>query len=209
MTHLHLDVWTPEPTGEGWGQRAYFWYFLIGSFVFFLAYTVFATPWVALGYELTPDYNERTRLMGVQNFVSNTVFVIGPWFLVIVTNAAWFRNQMDGARFLALAICVTTIALGVLPAIFLRERVLKGGGAEDVAAAGPHLRRERDGVSRGTDADDRNRPLPAALRRDLPDVQQLHHDLAVPVLGLRLLRRRRPGRRRGGSGRGGGGRSAP
>ena len=75
--------------------------------------------------------------MGVQNFVSNTVFVIGPWFLVIVTNAAWFRNQMDGARVLALAICVTTIVLGVLPAIFLRERVLKGGGAEDAEADGP------------------------------------------------------------------------
>ncbi len=137
MTHVHLDIWTPEPTGEGWSQSAYFWYFLIGSLVFFLAYTIFATPWVALGYELTPDYNERTRLMGVQNFVSNTVFVIGPWFLVIVTNAAWFRNQMDGARFLALAICVTTIALGVLPAIFLRERVLKGRGAEDAEADGP------------------------------------------------------------------------
>lgn len=137
MTHLHLDVWTPEPTGEGWSQSAYFWYFLIGSFVFFLAYTVFATPWVALGYELTPDYNERTRLMGVQNFVSNTVFVIGPWFLVIVTNAAWFRNQMDGARFLALAICVTTIALGVLPAILLRERVLRGSGAAGADADGP------------------------------------------------------------------------
>ena len=75
--------------------------------------------------------------MGVQNFVSNTVFVIGPWFLVIVTNAAWFRNQMDGARFLALAICVTTIALGVLPAIFLRERVLKASGKEDAEVDGP------------------------------------------------------------------------
>ncbi len=128
MTHIHMNIWTPEETGQGWSQRSYFWYFLIGSFVFFLAYTVFATPWVALGYELTPDYNERTRLMGVQNFVSNTVFVIGPWFLAIVTNAAWFRNQMDGARFLALAICVTTIALGVLPAIFLRERVVAGNG---------------------------------------------------------------------------------
>ena len=128
MTHIHMDIWTPEATGEGWSQRSYFWYFLIGSFVFFLAYTVFATPWVALGYELTPDYNERTRLMGVQNFVSNTVFVIGPWFLAVVTRAAWFRNQMDGARFLALAICVATIALGVLPAIFLRERVLAGSG---------------------------------------------------------------------------------
>ncbi|MYG81720.1 MAG: hypothetical protein F4187_08145, partial [Gemmatimonadetes bacterium] len=122
MTHLHIDIWTPDETGEGWSQQAYFWYFLIGSLVFFLAYTIFATPWVALGYELTPDYNERTRLMGVQNFVSNTVFVIGPWFLVIATNPAWFRNQMDGARFVALAICVATIVLGLLPAVFLRER---------------------------------------------------------------------------------------
>ena len=53
-----------------WGvsENYYFWFFLIGSFIFYLAYTVFATPWVALGYELTPDYHERTRLMGVQNF---------------------------------------------------------------------------------------------------------------------------------------------
>ncbi len=136
MTHVHMDIWTPEPTGEGWGQRSYFWYFLIGSLVFFLAYTIFATPWVALGYELTPDYNERTRLMGVQNFVANIAFIIGPWFLVIMTNPEWFRNQMAGARFLALAICVTTIALGVLPAIFLRERVPTGAGDSDGGSFG-------------------------------------------------------------------------
>ena len=91
---------------------------------------------MALGYELTPDYNERTRLMGVQNFVSNTAFVIGPWFLVIATNPLWFRNQMDGARFVALAICVTTIVLGVLPAIFLRERRIKQRGTVDPGAGG-------------------------------------------------------------------------
>ena len=50
----------PPGKSEGW----YFWYFLGGSLIFFLAYTVYATPWVALGYELTPDYHERTRLMG-------------------------------------------------------------------------------------------------------------------------------------------------
>ncbi len=131
MTHVHMDVWTPETTGEGRSQAYYFWFFLIGSLVFFLAYTVFATPWVALGYELTPDYNERTRLMGVQNFVSNIAFVIGPWFLVIMTNPAWFRNQMAGARFLALAICITTIVLGVIPAIFLRERMRAVAGDAD------------------------------------------------------------------------------
>jgi len=150
MTHIHMNIWTPEEAGEGWSQRGYFWYFLIGSFVFFLAYTVFATPWVALGYELTPDYNERTRLMGVQNFVSNTVFVIGPWFLAIVTNAAWFQNQMDGARFLALAICVTTIALGVLPAIFLRERVVARSGGAGTGKGGAGAGRDGPGLGEST-----------------------------------------------------------
>ena len=130
MTHIHMDIWTPETTGEGRSQAYYFWYFLLGSLVFFLAYTIFATPWVALGYELTPDFHERTRLMGVQNFVGNIAFVIAPWFLVVMTNPAWFRNQMAGARFLALAICVTVIALGVLPALFLRERVPATAGNE-------------------------------------------------------------------------------
>ncbi len=131
MTHIHMDIWTPETTGEGRSQAYYFWYFLVGSLVFFLAYTIFATPWVALGYELTPDFHERTRLMGVQNFVGNIAFVIAPWFLVVMTNPAWFRNQMAGARFLAVGICVTVIALGVLPAIFLRERVPAAVGNEE------------------------------------------------------------------------------
>ncbi len=131
MTHIHMDIWTPETTGEGRSQAYYFWYFLVGSLIFFLAYTIFATPWVALGYELTPDFHERTRLMGVQNFVGNIAFVIAPWFLVVMTNPAWFRNQMAGARFLALGICVTVIALGVLPALFLRERIPATAGNEE------------------------------------------------------------------------------
>ena len=140
MTHVHMDIWTPEATGEGRSQVYYFWYFLIGSLIFFVGYTIFATPWVALGYELTPDYNERTRLMGVQNFVSNIAFIIAPWFLVIMTNPAWFRNQMAGARFLALAICLTTIVLGVLPAIFLRERVTLDPGDQDDSSFGESVK---------------------------------------------------------------------
>jgi len=136
MTHVHLDIWTPDETPEGRSDMYYFWYFLLGSLIFFLGYTVFATPWVALGYELTPDYNERTRLMGVQNFISNFAFIIAPWFLVIMTNPDWFRNQIDGAKFLALMICLATVALGVLPAIFLRERVAPAPATETSGSKG-------------------------------------------------------------------------
>jgi GPH family glycoside/pentoside/hexuronide:cation symporter len=120
----------------GRSEAFYFWYFLVASMVFYLAYTVFATPWVALGYELTPDYHERTRLMGVQNFIGQLAYVVSPWFLWIMTNEAWFPDQITGASRLAIVIGVVAIALGVLPAIFLRER-FKDIAEHEVAAHAP------------------------------------------------------------------------
>jgi GPH family glycoside/pentoside/hexuronide:cation symporter len=106
---------------RGHSESFYFWFFLLGSLVFYLAYTVFATPWVALGYELTPDYHERTRLMGVQNFMGQLAYVVSPWFLLIM-QAEYFDDIVDGASYLAIGIGMLVIAVGVLPAIFLRER---------------------------------------------------------------------------------------
>jgi GPH family glycoside/pentoside/hexuronide:cation symporter len=105
--------------------------------IFFLAYTVYATPWVALGYELTPDYHERTRLMGVQNFFGNIAYMISPYFLAIMYLPV-FGDVVTGAGYLAMVIAVVVIALGVLPAIFLRERF------KDVAAE-----EGTEGIARG------------------------------------------------------------
>jgi GPH family glycoside/pentoside/hexuronide:cation symporter len=107
---------------EGRGESFYFWYFLIGSIIFYLAYTVFATPWVALGYELTPDYHERTRLMGVQNFMGQLAYVVAPWFLLFMQNERIFDNMVDGAAGLAVIVAIVVAAVGVLPALFLKER---------------------------------------------------------------------------------------
>jgi len=103
-------------------ESFYFWYFLTGSLIFYLAYTVFATPWVALGYELTPDYHERTRLMGVQNFVGQIPYMIAPYFLAIMYSKRWFDNSVEGAAGLAIIIGVLVVFVGIMPAIFLRER---------------------------------------------------------------------------------------
>jgi len=100
----------------------YFWFFLIGSVIFYLAYTVFATPWVALGYELTPDYHERTRIMAVQNFMGQFAWLVAPWFLLFMQNETLFSDMVEGAGWLALIIGVFTVCVGILPAIFLVER---------------------------------------------------------------------------------------
>lgn len=110
---------------EGHSHTFYFWFFLAGSIVFYIGYTIFATPWVALGYEMTPDYNERTRLMGVANFMGQIAYVAVPWFYMIMENDRLFENSVEGARGLAIGVGLFTICVGVLPAIFCRERMYK------------------------------------------------------------------------------------
>jgi glycoside/pentoside/hexuronide:cation symporter, GPH family len=115
---------------EGQSENFYFVYFLVLSLLFYLAYTMYATPWVALGYELTPDYHERTRLMGVQNFIGQLPYLVAPWFLWIMSYEKLFENQASGAAGLAIVIAVIVISIGIIPAIFLKER-FKGHGETD------------------------------------------------------------------------------
>lgn len=124
---VFIALWQlPEGKSETW----YFYYFLIGSLLFYLAYTVFATPWVALGYEMTPDYNERTRLMGTQNFIGQLAYFLPPWLLLIMQDKRFFSDMADGAAGVSIGIGLFVIAVGILPAIFLRERLKNVAMAE-------------------------------------------------------------------------------
>ena len=114
---------------EGRSGSFYFSYFLVVSLFFYLAYTVFATPWVALGYELTPDYHERTRLMGVQNIIGQLAYVISPAFLKFM-EFDQFGGLANGAAILAIVVAVGCIVFGVVPALALRERFGAGGPGE-------------------------------------------------------------------------------
>ncbi|GEM_PF-69031 len=131
---------------RGQSETFYFIFFLVGSIIFYLGYTVFATPWVALGYELTPDYHERTRLMGVQNFIGQLAYVVSPWFLWIMTYKGFFNDQVDGAAGLAIIIAFVTIGIGILPALFLREPfrdiAVSEGKAKRVGGAAKAFRRD-------------------------------------------------------------------
>lgn len=150
----------------GRSETFIFVWFLVGSILFYMGYTIFATPWVALGYELTPDYNERTRLMGTQNFVGQLAYVVSPWFLWIMNSGRIFRNaagepdQVAGAAGLAIVVAVVAIGLGILPAVFLRERMRKVAVAEAAATAtGPGFRENVADFLRGFRITLRSRPF--------------------------------------------------
>lgn len=106
---------------KGQSEMFYFWYFLIFQVLFFIGFTCFSIPWIALGYEMTPDYHERTRLQGVSNIVGQLPWLIAPWCWAIMHNRAWFTDIVEGGRFLSIIIGCIVVGCGILPAIFNRE----------------------------------------------------------------------------------------
>jgi GPH family glycoside/pentoside/hexuronide:cation symporter len=107
----------------GRSESFYFWVFLGASILFFLTYTLYATPFVAFPYEMTADYHERTRLHTFANTVGQLVWLGVPWFYAIMANENLFRDTVHGARTLAIAVGIAVAVLGVVPAIACRERL--------------------------------------------------------------------------------------
>lgn len=98
-----------------------FFYFLFMSLVFYLGYTIFATPLVALGYEMSSDYNERTSIMAISQWIGQIAWMIAPWAWVIVYMDALFADPAEGSRQLAVVVGALCMALAIIPAVFCKE----------------------------------------------------------------------------------------
>ncbi|GAB4316756.1 MAG: MFS transporter [Bacteroidales bacterium] len=116
-----MVMWQLYPENS---QTYNFFFFLSLSIVFYLGYTIFATPLIGLGYEMTPDYNERTRLMAVSQWVGQMAWVIAPWFWVIIYNQSLYDSAPQGARNLSIWVGALCMLLGIMPALACRERIL-------------------------------------------------------------------------------------
>ncbi len=104
--------WVPE----GLGKTGVFAYYLGVSLLFYSAVTVFSVPLVALGYEMSDDYHEKTRLFAYGSFFGNVLAIATPWIYAV---AHWdvFGGRMEGMKIVSLVvggiILVTTVWAGV------------------------------------------------------------------------------------------------
>jgi GPH family glycoside/pentoside/hexuronide:cation symporter len=114
---FYIMLWQMSPENS---QMYNFWYFLIFSLIFLTGNTIFATPLVGLGYEMTTDYNERTRLMGFANTIGQIAWMVVPWFWVIIANPKMYATQVEGVNQLAIYVGIICMVLGILPAIFCK-----------------------------------------------------------------------------------------
>jgi GPH family glycoside/pentoside/hexuronide:cation symporter len=115
---LFAVLWQLYPDN---GQSYNFWYFLIFSLIYLVGNTIFSTPLIGLGYEMTFDYNERTRLMGFSQTIGQLAWMIVPWFWVIIANPDLFETQAHGVRGLSVIVGAACIVLGIMPALLCKE----------------------------------------------------------------------------------------
>lgn len=104
------------------GLNYNFIFFLIWSFVFYLGLTIFSVPYVAMGYEMSDDFHERTSIMAIAQWIGQWAWVIAPWFWVFMYDQKWFPNADTATRSLAIWVGVICMILAMIPAIFIKSK---------------------------------------------------------------------------------------
>jgi glycoside/pentoside/hexuronide:cation symporter, GPH family len=104
------------------GVNYNFVYFLLWSIVFYAGLTLFSIPYVAMGYEMSDDFHERTSIMAVAQWIGQWAWVIAPWFWVVMYDKSWFENADTATRTLSIWVGVICMLLAMVPAIFLPSR---------------------------------------------------------------------------------------
>ena len=99
-----------------------FTYFLLWSFAFYLGLTIFSVPYVAMGYEMSNDFHERTNIMAVAQWIGQWAWVIAPWFWVIMYDQGWFESADVATRELAIWIGIVCMLFAMVPAIFIKSK---------------------------------------------------------------------------------------
>ncbi len=120
---------------EAWSKNGQLAWFFCTSTLFFLCNTVWGVPYQSLGYEITPDYHERTRVMSVQAIFIK-VAGLGYQWMFPLAQLAIFASVMQGVRSVGIAAGLLVFGLaGFVPALIVRERFANRAGENTDGAA--------------------------------------------------------------------------
>jgi len=117
MGLAYFFMWQLYPEN---GLNYNFTYFLAWSIVFYLGLTIFSVPYVAMGYEMSNDFHERTNIMAVAQWIGQWAWVIAPWFWVILYDPEWFPDAAAGCRELSIWVGGACMICAMIPAIFIK-----------------------------------------------------------------------------------------
>jgi GPH family glycoside/pentoside/hexuronide:cation symporter len=112
--------------GRGWSDTEYF-ILLVSTALYVPVMSCFNMPWVSLGSEMTPDYNERTNVMSIRNAIQKLP-ELGLFFAAQFTTLAIFNDAdgkpdiLRGAQVYCAILGAIMVAASIAMFLLVRER---------------------------------------------------------------------------------------
>ena len=115
------------------GPVAVFWCILLINLAVRTAVTIFVVPYTALGFEICPNYVDRSRLQGVRYFINqmvNLVFGAFAWTLFFKDGVAADGSRVDGTMIqgnyvtMGITLAVVTMVMILLSIFATRKYVV-------------------------------------------------------------------------------------
>jgi GPH family glycoside/pentoside/hexuronide:cation symporter len=101
-------------------EAFYVGWFLVAALLFYVAFTVFSVPYIALGMEMSPDYHERTSVVAFRSVMAQGGGLVCAslfWF----SSLPRFEDIADGMRTAGWIMGGLILLLVTLSAIFAKE----------------------------------------------------------------------------------------
>jgi len=93
---------------------------LVGT-LFYCSWGLYSMSWNAIGYELTDDYHERSKISAVGSFFLSIVLLGNSWVYWFALRP-FFGGEINGIRWIASAIGVIAIVTALYATLVCKER---------------------------------------------------------------------------------------
>jgi GPH family glycoside/pentoside/hexuronide:cation symporter len=126
-----------------WDTWAIVTYLIVTQVLFYLAYSMYSVPYNSLGYEMTPDYNERTTVWSFATFF-NKVGEAGYNWVFPLTTLAIFTSVLQGIHVVGWSLAIIIFCgLGLIPGLFVKERFFHQAAKQEKVRILPAIRAAR------------------------------------------------------------------
>jgi GPH family glycoside/pentoside/hexuronide:cation symporter len=122
-----MAVWWANPA---WSHTAQFVYLLGFGTLFYIAYGIYTMAWTAIGYELTDDYNERSKVAAIGGLFLAVVTLGCQWMYWLALrpifgpeiDASGLHREVYGMRWISTGMAVLIVACAFVTTWFCKER---------------------------------------------------------------------------------------
>jgi GPH family glycoside/pentoside/hexuronide:cation symporter len=111
-----------------WSQPVIIAYMITTGLLIYTVFAIWAMPYYSLGMELTPDYNERTRVVAWRAVFSKLTVIFGGWLLalaalpVFADPATGEPDIAQGMKVMGWLMGLVIVIVATLPGFFVKER---------------------------------------------------------------------------------------